>query len=116
MSAGSDPEGRLALAEDRTEAAYDRTRLAYERTFAAWVRTGLASAAAGFGLLKLMQPTGPDWLVRGLAATFVTLGAAMFAFGLWSRRRHGVPKAAIVVLGVLLVLGTLAALVLIPRA
>lgn len=75
---------RNELAEQRTEDAYRRTQLANERTFSAWVRTGLALLVAGFAATRLLNESGPAWLITTVGIAFTVLGAAIFVAAYWS--------------------------------
>lgn len=114
MTTDLSPQDRqLQLAEERTRAAARRTRLAEERTYSAWVRTGLASAAAGLGIVKLLGDTEPRWLIHTLGTLFVLVGGAMFAIGFWAYRRTGRTLQATAAGGVpLWILGCLTAALL----
>ena len=119
-SAPSPQDRQLQLAEQRTRTALYRTLLAEQRTYSAWVRTGLASAAAGLGVIKLLGDVRPLWLVDALGALFVAAGGSMFALGFWAYRggvrrleqppAGGVPVWMLGVLSLALLAGTIAAL------
>jgi putative membrane protein len=70
--AGSDPDPRYTLAN--------------ERTFLAWVRTSIGLLAGGVALHALGLPDS-DWLRTTLAVLLVLFGAATCAFALvrWAR-------------------------------
>jgi putative membrane protein len=88
MAAKTSPDCRLPTEQDelsqrRTGLAYQRTLLAEERTFAAWVRTGLASAAAGLGIDRLLADFEPRWLVLTIATILVITGGSIYILALW---------------------------------
>jgi putative membrane protein len=121
MTPDPSPQDRqIQLAEQRTRTALYRTLLAEQRTYSAWVRTGLASAAAGLGVIKLLGDVQPIWLVDALGTLFVAAGGSMFALGFWAylsgvRRLEqppagGVPVWVLGALSLALLVGTIAAL------
>ena len=67
-------DGRVR-ADEKTQLAEDRTILANERTFAGWMRTGLAAIAVGVGFSALFRTMEPTWLPKGIATSFLLLGA-----------------------------------------
>lgn len=85
---------RNAMAKKRTEEASRRTQLANERTFSAWVRTGLALLVTGFAATRLLEETGPAWLITMVGVVLVGLGALAFLAASRSykkRREPGTP-------------------------
>jgi putative membrane protein len=87
----ADRDKRNTLAKRLTEEAYCRTQLASERTFSAWVRTGLALLVAGFAATRLLEETGPAWLISLVGATLVLLGTVVFAVAYWSYHKANIP-------------------------
>lgn len=103
-AAGTEPDPRFTLAN--------------ERTLLAWIRTSIAFAAAGGGLLLARDSLG-DWAPLASAATFgVTLILAMGASIRWARTERALrlgdplpgPALAILVVTVISI-GALIALV-----
>ncbi len=68
--------------ERQQRLAYDRTFLANERTYAAWLRTGLAIAAGGIVVARLID-SDPRTSVMALVlgAAFVCCGIGVMAYG-----------------------------------
>ena len=81
-SAGTDPDPRFTLAN--------------ERTFLAWVRTGLALVAAGVGLEAFGDRLGAPGLRQAVAVLLVVLGAVASgsAFGRWLRSERALRNRA----------------------
>ena len=65
----------------------DRTVLANERTFQAWIRTGLASAAAGLGIVRLLQAAVPLWILLLIATVLLLFSVLFFLLAAW-RYKH----------------------------
>lgn len=78
------PDKRNRLAEERTDAAWRRNQAANERTLSAWWRTGLALVVVGFAATRLLDETGPTWLLTLVGVVFVILGGFTFILGYWS--------------------------------
>lgn len=62
--------------------AMQRTHLATERTFFAALRTGLAIAAGGLVIVKVLGDNWPDLLSFLLAGVFIFVGYGMMLAGL----------------------------------
>ncbi len=82
MTAATEREQDLRLAEERTELAVERTREAAERTLMAWIRTSLAMIGFGFGTFKLFellvhQAHGHEGMVQWLTACLVGWGSLL---------------------------------------
>jgi putative membrane protein len=92
----SDAEGdknkRNELARDRTAEANRRTQLANERTFSAWIRTGLALLVSGFAATRLLDETGPAWLLSAVGVVLAALSALSFAIALLTYRKAHDPE------------------------
>lgn len=68
---------------DESSLAIDRTMLANERTYQAWLRTGLATAAAGLGIFKLLEGVIPLWILVIIATLLMLSSAAFFWMAAW---------------------------------
>lgn len=113
---------RDRLAEARTDAAWRRNQLANERTFSAWVRTGLTLVVVGFAATRLLDETGPTWLLTLAGIVFVVLGALAFVLAYWSYHNSyeaaaaGLPRWVLMLIVALLVLLSAVAVFLIVNA
>ena len=65
----------------------DQTVLANERTYQAWIRTGLASAAAGLGIVRLLQAAVPLWILLVIATVLLLFSILFFLLAAW-RYKH----------------------------
>jgi len=63
--------------------AIDRTMLANERTYQAWLRTGLASAAAGLAIFKLMRESIALWILLIVTSVLLLFSALFFLLAAW---------------------------------
>jgi len=68
---------------DQDTLSIDRTMLANERTYQAWLRTGLASAAAGLAIFKLMSDSMPLWILLIVASVLLIFSALFFMLAAW---------------------------------
>jgi putative membrane protein len=72
--AGTEPDARFTLAN--------------ERTFLAWNRTALALVVAGLGIIQLLPPfPGVPWGRHLLGVPLIVLGAAVSVTAYWEWRR-----------------------------
>ena len=104
--AGSEPDPRFTLAN--------------ERTFLAWVRTALAMLAGGVALHALGLP-GATWVRSALAVLLVVLGALLTVFALlrWARVERAMRTRAPLPpfnLGIVLTLGVVVVAVVLALA
>ena len=95
-------DGKLELAESRTDFAEDRTVLANERTFAGWLRTGYAGIGLGLAFNALFARLEPAWAAKLIATAFLLIAVLIFlaaerrASTVFSRlHTHNVPSARI---------------------
>ena len=87
MTTTSSPSDRqLELAQLRTDEAVRRTLLAEQRTYSAWIRTGLAAAATGFAVFKLLGDEKTENVSRLVAVVLIVAGAVMFVVAFWAYR------------------------------
>jgi putative membrane protein len=99
------PRGGVTSSQDGQHGAPDagtepdaRFTLANERTFLAWTRTALALVVAGLGIVQLLPPfPGVPWGRHLLGVPLIVLGAcvSVVAYWEWQRNqaalRHGEP-------------------------
>jgi putative membrane protein len=107
--------------ERRTALAGERTTLAGERTLLAWWRTGLTAIAVALAVGRLLPELAPhtnDWPYVALGIGFALYGIAMFILGTHRLgafdRAHSKDDRLLIALmgiGVILGLGTLAVIV-----
>jgi putative membrane protein len=74
-AAGTEPDPRFTLAN--------------ERTFLAWSRTALALVVAGLGVVQLLPPfPGVQWGRQVIGVPLIVLGAAMPVTAYWEWQRN----------------------------
>jgi putative membrane protein len=136
MSAAAPPPVALPdKVSDATALALDRTRLAFERTTMAWVRTATSLISFGFSVYKFFQigaPGGGDTAGRligprefalmmiGIGIIALVIGTVQHIQSMRTLRLHyrgaDVPRSlAVVVGGLMSVLGVLALIAVILR-
>lgn len=78
------PESRNSMARKRTSLALQRTAQANERTFNAWVRTGLSTNVAGLGIVRLIDATRFQPVVKILGILMVASAVMFYLIGMFS--------------------------------
>jgi putative membrane protein len=89
-TSSSDQPGAQAAGEPAAGTEPDpRFTLANERTFLAWSRTALALVVAGLGVVQLLPPfPGVDWGRHVIGVPLIVLGAAVPVTAYWEWQRN----------------------------